>query len=177
MTAHGLAGRMWRAARLDPALFEEVEADRDATPQAFAVVVLAALAAGIGSFHNGGARGIAWIAGAWLLGWYVWARTACWVGTHLLPAAGTHADTGELLRALGFASAPCVLLALALYEPLAALVFLVCGLWMLLGMVVAVRQALDYPGTLRAVAVCAIAFPFYAAILALALLLLGPWPV
>jgi hypothetical protein len=177
VTARGLAGRIWRAARLEPALYEEIEADRAATAQALAVVLLAALGAGIGSFHNGGLRGMVWIAAAWLLGWYVWARTTCWIGTRLLPAPETRADTGELLRTLGFASSPCLLLVLALYEPLAGTLFLLCGLWTLAAMVVAVRQALDYRGTLRALVVCAIAFPVYAAILAVALLLLGPWPL
>jgi hypothetical protein len=167
---------MWRAARLEAALYEEVEADRAATSQAFAVVVLAALAAGVGSFHNGGVGGILWTAVAWLAGWYAWARTTWWIGTKLLPGPETHADTGELLRTLGFSSSPGVLLALALFEPLAGAVFLVCGLWMLAAMVIAVRQALDYRGSLRAVAVCAIGFPVYAAILGATLLLFGPWP-
>jgi len=177
VTARGLASRMWRAAHLEPALFEEVEADRAATPQAFAVVLIVAVAAGIGSFHNGGVGGIVLSAVAWLVGWYAWARTTWWIGTRLLPGPETQADTGELLRTLGFSTSPGVLLPLALYEPLAAAVFLLCGLWMLAGMVVAVRQALDYRGSLRAIAVCAIGFPVYAAILGVALLLLGPWPV
>jgi hypothetical protein len=175
--ARGIARRIWRAARLEAALYEEVEADRAATHQAFAVVLLAAVGAGIGSFHNGGLRGIALSALAWLVGWYLWARTAWWIGTRLLPGPETRADTGELLRTLGFSSAPGVLLALALYEPLAGAVFLLCGLWMLAAMVIAVRQALDYRGSLRAVAVCALGFPVYAAILGVTLLLLGPWPV
>ena len=177
MSAGGLAGRMWRAARLDAAVYEEVEADRGATRQAFAVVALSAFAAGIGSFHNGGAAGILWTAVAWLAAWYAWARTTWWIGTRLLPAPETQADTGELLRTLGFSSSPGVLLAFALFEPLAAPVFVVCGLWMLAAMVIAVRQALDYRGSLRALAVCAIGFPVYAAILAATLLLVGPWPV
>ncbi len=37
-----------------------------------------------------------------------------------------------------------------------ALVFLVTAVWMLVAMVIAVRQALDYQSTLRAVGVCAI---------------------
>jgi len=175
--ARAVAGRMWRAARLEPALYEEVEADRAATPQAAAVVLLVAVAAGIGSFHNGGFHGIALSAVAWLVSWYTWARTTWWIGTRLLPGPETQADTGELLRTLGYSSAPGVLLALALYEPLAGPVFLVCALWMLAAMVIAVRQALDYRGSLRAIAVCALGFPIYAAILGLALLLLGPWPV
>ncbi len=53
-------------------------------------------------------------------------------------------------------------------------------MWMLVAMVIAVRQALDYEGpggTLRALAVCAIGFPIYALLVALALLVLGPWPI
>jgi hypothetical protein len=70
-----------------------------------------------------------------------------------------------------------VLRILALISPIAGAVFLVCTVWMLVAMVVAVRQALDYSGTARAVAVCAIGFPLYAAIQAMSMLLLGPWPV
>ena len=39
---------------------------------------------------------------------------------------------------------------------LTGMVFFVVSIWMLVSMVVAVRQALDYTGTLRAVAVCVI---------------------
>jgi len=169
--------RMWRAAWLEAELYEEVEHDRSATPQAFAVVLCASVAAGIGSFHNGGWAGIGWSAVAWLVGWYAWARTTWWIGTRLLPAPETEADPGELLRTLGFSSSPGVLLAFGLYEPLAGAVFLLCALWMLACMVVAVRQALDYRGSLRAIAVCAIGFPVYALILGVTLLWLGPWPV
>jgi hypothetical protein len=70
-----------------------------------------------------------------------------------------------------------VLRILALLSPLAAGVFLVSTIWMLVSMVVAVRQALDYPSTARAILVCAIGFPVYSITLALTLLLLGPWPI
>ena len=177
MSAATVARRMWRAARLEAGLYEEVEHDRSATPQAFAVVLCASVAAGVGSFHNGGWTGIAWSSVAWLVGWYAWARTTWWIGTRLLPGPETHADPGELLRTLGFSSSPGVLLAFGLVEPLAGAIFLVCALWMLACMVAAVRQALDYRGNLRAIAVCAVGFPVYAAIVAATLLLLGPWPL
>jgi hypothetical protein len=172
-----VARRMWRAARLEADLYEEVEHDRSATPQALAVVLCASVAAGIGSFHNGGFAGIGWSALAWLVGWYVWARTTWWIGTRLLPGPETDADPGELLRTLGFSSSPGVLLVLALFEPVAGAIFVLCALWMLACMIVAVRQALDYRASLRAIAVCAIGFPVYAAILVATLLLLGPWPI
>jgi hypothetical protein len=64
---------------------------------------------------------------------------------------------------------------LAIFTPIAGFVFLVSTLWMLVAMVIAVRQALDYCTTRRAIAVCAIGFPIYAVTLALSLILLGPW--
>ena len=172
-----VASRMWRAARLEAALYEEVEADRGATRQAFCVVALAALCAGIGSFPLAGLSGVALIALAALVGWHAWAWTTWWIGTRVLPGPHTVADPFELLRTLGFSSSPGVLLALGVLEPLAGPVFVVCGIWMLVGMVVAVRQALDYGSTLRAVAVCALGFGIYALLLALALLFVGPWPL
>src|SRR5687767_580375 len=47
--------RLMRAVLLDRAVFEEIEADRSALPQAIATVVLFSLAAGLGS---GGAHGV-----------------------------------------------------------------------------------------------------------------------
>ena len=169
--------RMLGAALLDEGVYEEVEADRGATPQAFAVVVLSALGAGIGSLENGGLAGILWSALAALVGWYVWAWLTYLIGTRLLPTAQTVSDPGELLRTLGFSSAPGVLRVLAVIPPIAGPVFLVCTLWLLVTMVVAIRQALDYESTGRALAVCAIGFPVYAVILLVTLLLSGPWPV
>jgi len=165
------------AALLDAHVYEEVEADRGANGQAAALVALAAVAAGIGSAGNHGPGGILWYTFAALLGWYVWAGIAYFVGTRWLPGPHTQADHGELLRTIGFSSAPGLLRVLGVFPPIAGLVFFVSTLWMLVAMVVAVRQALDYTSTGRAIAVCAIGFPIYAAVLLLFLVLLGPWPV
>ena len=169
--------RMLHAALLDAETYEEVEADRGATGQAAAVVALSALAAGVGSIENGGVVGIGWQAGASLLGWWVWAWLTYMIGTRLLPGPDTVADHGELLRTIGFSSAPGVLRIFGVVPAIAGLVFLVCTLWMLVAMVIAVRQALDYTGTGRAIAVCAIGFPVYALTLVVSLLMLGPWPL
>ncbi len=169
--------RMLRAALLDANLYEEVEADRGATGQAFLVVLISAVAAGIGSFDNGGLPGIFWSSVAALVGWFLWAYVTYFIGTRVLPTQETVADHGELLRTIGFSSAPGVLRVLALIPPIAGIVFLICTLWMMVAMVVAVRQALDYQSTARAIAVCAIGFPVYAILLAASLLVLGAWPV
>jgi hypothetical protein len=109
--------------------------------------------------------------------WYVWAFVTWGVGTRWLPTGATVADPGQLLRTIGFSSAPGILRIFMLIPVLAGPVFVVCTLWMLAAMVVAVRQALDYCGTRRAILVCAIGFPVYAVGLLVSVLLLGPWPV
>ncbi len=159
-----LQDRMIRAAKLDVQLYEEVEADRGAMGQATTVVVLSAIAAGVGS---GRAGLIAIVFGtiAALVGWYVWAFLTYFIGTRLLPEPQTRADHGELLRTIGFSSTPGVLRVFGIIPGLMSPVFLVTGVWMLVAMIIAVRQALDYNSTLRAVGVCLIGWLVQAAFL------------
>ena len=165
--------RMFRAAKLDVQLYEEVEADRDATMQAMTVVVLAAVAAGIGSLGSGSALGIVTGTIVALVGWLVWAFLTYFIGTRLLPEAETSADYGELLRTIGFASAPGLIRVFGIIPGLGVPLFLIAGIWMLVAMVIAVRQALDYTSTLRAVGVCLIGWVIKAVILVLAAPLIG----
>jgi len=158
--------RVIRAAKLDAELYEEVEADRDATGQAMAVVALSAAAAGIG-LGGGGLLGIVGGTLVALAGWFVWAFLTYVIGTRLLPESQTKADYGELLRTLGFSSAPGLIRVLGIVPGLGGFVFLVSGVWMLVAMVIAVRQALDYTSTLRAVGVCLIGWFAQAVMLAL----------
>lgn len=176
----GLLRRMMHAALLDREIYEEVEADRGANLQALFVVLLSSAAAGIGSLENNGVQGIFIIMVASLVTWWSWAWLTYAIGTKILPRPETVADHGELLRTLGFSSSPGVLLVLALIAPIAPLIFPLCMIWMLVAMVIGVRQALDYEGpgaTGRAIAVCAIGFPVYAIGLTTMLLVLGPWPI
>jgi len=155
---NGLIDRMIRAAKLDPTLYEEVEADTDALGQAAIVVVLASLAAGIGSLSAAGPQGLILGAVASLIGWGLWAALTYLIGAKLLPEPQTRADIGELLRTLGFAGAPGVLRVFGAIPFLGTIVAILASFWMLAAMVVAVRQALDYTSTGRAVAVCLIGF-------------------
>jgi hypothetical protein len=159
--------RMIGAARLDTAVYEEVERDRTATPQAMAVVVLAAVAGGIGM--GTGLRGLLLGTVLGLIGWAVWAWLIYFIGTRLLPEAGTHADTGELLRTMGFASSPGLLRVAGIVPVLGPLVVIVTFVWSLVTTVIAVRQALDYQSTGRAIGVCLIGWLVQVAILALVL--------
>jgi hypothetical protein len=148
--------RIIRAAKLDVHLYEEVEADRGALGQATGVVVLSSLAAGVGSISIVGLDGILIGTISALIGWYIWAYLTYFIGTKLLPEPQTRASHGELLRTIGFSSSPGLIRALGIIPGLSGLVFLVAAIWMLVAMVIAVRQALDYHSTLRAVGVCII---------------------
>ena len=158
--------RMIRAAKLDVSLYEEVEADKDALKQATVVVVMSSLAAGVGASSHGGIGALIVGSISALAGWYVWSFLTYWIGTRFLPEPQTNADYGELLRSIGFSSSPGVFRVLGVIPGLTGLVFFVVSIWMLVAMVVAVRQALDYTGTPRAVAVCVIGWIVQVLILA-----------
>lgn len=156
----GVLDRAIRAARLDQAAYEEVEADATATTQAATIVVIGALAAGIGTgpaatgdFVSGLIGGII----AALLGWAVYAYVAFLVGTKLMPAPETHADWGQVARTLGFANAPRVLLILGVVPALFGPVSFVVAVWVLVTTVVALRAALDV-STGRAAGVAIVSF-------------------
>jgi len=146
--------RVIRAMKLDPTLYEEVETDQGATAQALGVVLLSGLAAGIGSSGRGLAGGLIVLTIASVLAWVAWAWITYVVGTKVLPGSRTEADVGQLLRTVGFSSAPGVIQILGVIPVLAEVVFFVAWVWMLVAMVTAVRQALDYESTARAVGVC-----------------------
>ncbi len=167
-----LIDRMIRASKLDVTVYEEVEADPSTMGQAMAVVVLSSLAAGIGSMGVAGLSGILIGTLVALAGWFIWAFLTYFIGTKWLPEAQTRADYGELLRTIGFSSAPGVLRILGFIPFVGLLINFLAGIWMLVAMVIAVRQALDYQSTGRAVGVCLIGwviqFAFFIIVFALA---------
>jgi hypothetical protein len=148
--------RIIKSALLDPNIYEEVEADKGAMGQAVAVVILSSIAAGIGAIRTNGVAGLVFAAVAALIGWLVWALLTFYIGTRLLPEPQTRSDYGELLRTIGFASSPGLVRVLGIIPWIEKIVFAIGGIWMLVAMVIAVRQALDYNSTLRAVGVCVI---------------------
>jgi len=155
--------RVVGAARLDAKVYEEVEADPTAMSQAMAVVAAAAAASGVGSFGSGAVTAVG-VMVAGFVGWFVWALLTWLIGTKVLPEPGTSADLGQLLRTLGFSAAPGVLNVLGIVPLLGGVVWLVAMVWQLAAMVVAVRQALDYRSTGRAVLVCFVGWIVYLAI-------------
>lgn len=150
---------MVRAARLDPTLYEEVEADETATTQALGVVVLASVCAGVGtaigeamSGKGPGGISIALFGGLItnLIGWGIWSFITYFVGSKIF---GGTASYDELLRTIGFSDAPGVLLLFSFLPFVGGLLSFGVWLWGLVAMVVAVRQALDF-STGKAVMTC-----------------------
>jgi hypothetical protein len=150
------ARRVLGALVLDKRTYEEVEADAGATGQAAGVIALASIAGGIGVLGLGAQTPqsvVAGIAGS-LIGWVAWAALTYLIGTRVLPEPQTRADLGELLRTIAFASAPGFFRVLGALPFIGLTLYVIASMWMLLAMIVAVRQALDYQSTGRAVGVC-----------------------
>lgn len=148
--------RIIKSALLDPNIYEEIEADKGAMGQAATVVILSSVAAGIATIGTSGIAGLLFATVAALIGWLVWALLTLYIGTRLLPEPETKSDYGELLRTIGFASSPGIIRVVGIIPWLETIVFAIAGIWMLVAMVIAVRQALDYKSTWRAVGVCVI---------------------
>ncbi len=168
--------RIFRAAKLDAALYEEVEADKSALGQAMSVVVLSSIAAGIGNPSQAGFLGMLMMIVIALVGWYIWAYLTYFIGTRLLPEPQTKADHGELLRTIGFSSSPGLIRVLGIIPGMQSIVFPIAAIWMLVAMVIAVRQALDYSSTLRAIGVCVIGWIIQIVLFVLLFSILGGFP-
>lgn len=172
-----LVRRMWRAAALDPELYDEVEQDPRLGWEALWVVLLVSVAGGFGIGWPSPA-GVALAALAIFAGWIAWAAVTTWLGTRVFPSAETRCDLPEMLRTLGFAASPGLLGLLGLVPETRFAAFAVGLLWMLLATVLAVREALDYASTARALLVCAVGWVLQlgAVAAALAFLVAGTRP-
>ncbi|SRR5690606_17580447 len=160
--------RVVGAARLDVATYEAVERDVNANTQALIVVVLAAIASGIGSLGVDGASSfVTGLIGA-LVGWIIYAGLAYLIGTRLLATAQTRATYGEVLRTLGFAQAPRLLLVLAWIPLLGWLIAVAVGIWVLVATIIAIRQSMELT-TGRAIGTAVIAWLIYIIVNALIL--------
>ena len=149
--------RIIRACKLDVNLYEEVEADKSATLQAAGVVVLSSLAAGIGA-SSLGTFNFLMAPLLSLVSWFAWAYIVYFIGVKFFPEPSTDADHGQLLRTIGFSSAPGLIRVFGIFPNLMTLAFVAAAIWMLVAMVIAVRQALDYKSTWRAAGVVVTSF-------------------
>ena len=153
--------RVFRAIKIDIDLYEEVEKDKSATLQAGVVVVLSSLAAGVGALQLG-ASNFVLAPVLSLLSWYVWAYVIYFVGVKLFAGPNTKSNHGELLRTIGFSSAPGLIRVFGVTPDLMTVTFIGSAFWMLACMVVAVKSALDYDSMWKALGVVIVAWLFQA---------------
>lgn len=148
-----LASRLLGSACLDARSYEEIETDPYANVQAFAIVLFSSVAAAIGTGIRDLATTVQVLVVA-MLSWLIWVLLTLFIGTKLLPERDTKADFSQLLRTTGFSASPGILRVFGIIPGIGWIIFSVATVWMLFTFVVAVRQALDYTSTGRAVAVC-----------------------
>jgi len=150
------AERLYKAITLNVEFYESVEADKSLTRQAMMTVALVSIVQG---FVVAGIAPIALAQGVLgsIIRWFIWAFFIAFVGTRILPEPETKSDTGELLRTLGFAYAPGLLIVFKFLPIIGFLIDPLVVILQLAAMTVAVRQALDFTSTVRAVGVCIVA--------------------
>lgn len=153
MATESIVQRMIRAAKLDTTFYNEVEADTSLNREALTVVIIAAVAGGIGSggstLINGNGIGAAIAALAVgiivsILGYFLWAWLTQFIGTRFFGGVG---DFGELRRTLGYAYAPNILGIFGIIPCVGAAISLIGSLWALVAGIIAVREALDFDST------------------------------
>tara|TARA_B100000575_G_C22965218_1_gene557452 strand:+ start:407 stop:925 length:519 start_codon:yes stop_codon:yes gene_type:complete len=162
--------RIYRAIKIDIDLYEEVEKDKSATLQAGIVVVLSSLAAGVGALQLGVSNFVLAPVLS-LISWYVWAYIIYFVGVKIFGEKKTKSDHGELLRTIGFSSAPGLIRVFGITPDLMTVTFIGSAFWMLACMVVAVKSALDYDSLLKSFGVVVVAWLFQAFFLFLIIIL------
>jgi hypothetical protein len=142
-----LVRRMIGAAELQLPIYQEVEADKNATGQAALVIVLVAVASGIGLIGVNGRIGILWGALSGLVGWALFAGLVYYIGAKILPVPKTEADWGRVARTLAFANSPGVLRIFAINgftsATLSSLLMFLIRIWVIVASVVAVRESMD----------------------------------
>lgn len=154
MSHRSFGDRLLGSIRLDAEVFEEVEHDPDALAQAAGVVALAGLAQGLAALPE---QGVGSVFAGLIASFSMWilATAIVWaVGVKIFEHTS---DFAELMRTLGFAWAPQLILVLAIlpFGPLRALLWIAVSVLVLAAFVIAARQALDV-STGRAVLICAL---------------------
>ncbi len=143
------------AVRLSADTYEDVEQDPSAMPQAALVVVVASITTSV-AWYFGIGSGWWIVQGAVqaLVGWFAGSAVLWVIGTRILPGKETEATLGQLLRTVGFAQAPGIFGLLVVMPVVGLFIPFLVGGWVIAATFVAVRQALDYDDTFRAILVC-----------------------
>jgi len=179
-----LADKMIRAARLDANFYVQVMNDPAAIRQALLVVLIYSSFAGIGAGLltlpdvDAGQFVLNLFVGLFsaLVLWFVWSFVTYFIGTTLFKGPQTPwrviATYGELLRAIGFAATPGILLIFILIPLIGIFLSLAACVWMFIATVIAVREALDF-STWRSICTCFVSGILHLVFAILIILVLG----
>lgn len=158
--------RMLGAALFNAHTYEEIEADQTALGQALAVVILVTVCGAIGGLVSdilAGASFLGIILGLCfglafgIVRWALWVTVIFMVGGSLLRTSSTQISWSEMGRVLGFAYTPGVLTIFSWVPGIGWLISVAAFFWTLAAAIMAVRQAMDFEGTGRAILVVVIA--------------------
>lgn len=137
-----LIDRMLGAALLETEVYQEAALLPSTRSQVALIVIISAIAAGLGSLSAGLA--VIMVTGlVGLVGWGLYVSATYWVATRRYGVRRSHANWGATWRALGLASSPRVFLLLAFLPQIGFLVGLSVHAWVLITTVFAVRLTLD----------------------------------
>ena len=157
--------RMLGAALFNAQTYEEIEADTTALGQALGVVILVTICGAIGGLIQailGGATALGIIVvlcvglSFGIVSWALWVTVMLMVGGSLLRTSGTQVNWSEMGRVLGFAYSPRVLSLFSWVPVVGGLLWWIGLFWTIAAAVMAVRQAMDFESTGRAILVVAI---------------------
>jgi len=175
--------RMIGAALFNAETYEEIEADPSAIGQAILVVLLVTLCGVVGGLIDailGGASTLGIVLGIvfglvrGIILWAIWVSLLSLVGGMMLRTGSTNTSWAEIGRVVGFAYTPGVLSIFSFLPLIGGLFPIVTFVWTIAAMTLAVRQALDFESTGRAIAVVLLsaAIPLIVLIVVIVVLLL-----
>ncbi len=168
VSGQSIVDRVVGVLKLDVPTYEAIEQDGKATREAVLVVLVVAIAAGIGGLDNGFAGFIVGIIGA-LLSWLIFSGFAYFFGTQIFGTPTTQANMEQVARTVGYARAPGLFQIFGFIPVLGAIIGFIAAIWGIVTVIIAIRQSLDF-STGRAIItgiIAAIAAAIVLAILAL----------
>ena len=158
--------RMIGAALFNADTYEEIEADPSAIGQAVLVVLLVTVCGAVGGIIGGllgDASALKIVLGViaglvfGIVRWAIWVSVLALVGGMMLRTASTNTSWAEIGRVVGFAYTPGVLSIFSFVPFIGWLFPVIAWVWTLAAVTMAVRQALDFESTGRAIAVVLLA--------------------
>jgi hypothetical protein len=149
--------RLYGILLLKPKTYAGIAAGGGAVFQAGVVVVMVALATGVGAIGLGGEQATADVGKTFVFGilgalftWALWVTATALLGIIAFRDSAARPGLVSLISTLSFAQAPAVLRAFSFNPQAAVVLFMATLLWQVAAMTVATQQAFGYTSAWRA---------------------------